>query len=83
LYASYPRTVSHDGTSVSWSPTQYPKVWCPNIDTMFFARVLIGVEVICALAAAVYTPRKTRAASKQLDPKRDTPPLRGETAGSG
>jgi release factor glutamine methyltransferase len=38
LYESYPRTVSHDGTSVSWSPTEYPKVWCPNIDTLFFAR---------------------------------------------
>ena len=34
LCASYQRTVSHDGTSVSWSPTQYPKVWRPNIDTM-------------------------------------------------
>ena len=40
LYESYPRTVSHDGTSVSWSPTEYPKVWCPNIDTLFFARTL-------------------------------------------
>jgi release factor glutamine methyltransferase len=40
LYQSYPRTVNHDGTSVSWSPTQYPKVWCPNIDTLFFARTL-------------------------------------------
>jgi release factor glutamine methyltransferase len=40
LYESYPRTVSHDGTSVSWSPTEYPKVWCPTIDTLFFARTL-------------------------------------------
>jgi methylase of polypeptide subunit release factors len=40
LYESYPRTVSHDGTSVSWSPTAYPQVWCPNIDTLFFARTL-------------------------------------------
>jgi hypothetical protein len=35
LYESHPRTVSHDGTLVSWSPTQYLKVWCPNIDTLF------------------------------------------------
>ena len=37
---SYPRTVSHDGTSVSRSPTEYPQVWCPNIDTLFFGRTL-------------------------------------------
>jgi tRNA1(Val) A37 N6-methylase TrmN6 len=40
LYESYPRTVSYDGTSVSWSPTAYPKVWTANIDTLFFARTL-------------------------------------------
>jgi len=42
LYESYPRTVSFDGTSVSWSPTTYPKVWTANIDTLFFARTLRG-----------------------------------------
>jgi tRNA1(Val) A37 N6-methylase TrmN6 len=40
LYESYPRTVSHDGTAVSWSPAEYPQVWCPSIDTLFFARTL-------------------------------------------
>jgi tRNA1(Val) A37 N6-methylase TrmN6 len=40
LYESYPRTVSYDGTSVSWSPTEYPRVWTANIDTLFFARTL-------------------------------------------
>lgn len=40
LYQSYPRTVSYQGVSVSWSPTKYPRVWCPSIDTLFFARAL-------------------------------------------
>jgi hypothetical protein len=40
LYESYPWTVTYDGTSVGWSPIEYPKVWCPNIDTLFFARTL-------------------------------------------
>ena len=40
LYESYPRTVSYDGTSVTWSPTEYPKVWTASIDTLFFARTL-------------------------------------------
>jgi SAM-dependent methyltransferase len=40
LYESYPRTVSYDGTSVSWSPTEFPQVWTANIDTLFFARTL-------------------------------------------
>jgi len=40
LYESYPRTVSYDGTSVTWSPTEYPKVWAATIDTLFFARTL-------------------------------------------
>ncbi|HEY2599557.1 MAG TPA: methyltransferase [Candidatus Dormibacteraeota bacterium] len=40
LYESYPRTVSYDGTSLSWSPTEFPRVWTANIDTLFFARTL-------------------------------------------
>jgi tRNA1(Val) A37 N6-methylase TrmN6 len=40
LYESYPRTISYDGTSVSWSPTEFPGVWTANIDTLFFARTL-------------------------------------------
>ncbi len=40
LYQSYPRTVEYDGVSVSWSPTNYPRVWCPSIDTIFLARGL-------------------------------------------
>ena len=40
LYQSYPRTVSYDGISVAWSPFEYPRVWCPSIDTVFFARTL-------------------------------------------
>jgi tRNA1(Val) A37 N6-methylase TrmN6 len=40
LYQSYPRTVSYDDISVSWSPFDYPRVWCPSIDTVFFARTL-------------------------------------------
>jgi SAM-dependent methyltransferase len=40
LYESYPRTVTYDGTSVSWSPTEFPRVWTANIDTLFFARTL-------------------------------------------
>jgi tRNA1(Val) A37 N6-methylase TrmN6 len=42
LYESYPRTVSFDGTSTSWGPIAYPKVWGANIDTLFFARTLRG-----------------------------------------
>jgi SAM-dependent methyltransferase len=40
LYEAYPRTVSYDGTSVSWSPTEFPGVWTANIDTLFFAKTL-------------------------------------------
>ena len=40
LYGSYPRVVRYDGVEVSWSPTVYPRVWCPTIDTVFFARRL-------------------------------------------
>ena len=40
LYQSYPRTVEYDSVSVSWSPTNYPRVWCPSIDTIFLARGL-------------------------------------------
>jgi len=40
LYESYPRTISYDGTSVSWSPTEFPRVWTASIDTLFFARTL-------------------------------------------
>jgi len=40
LYQSYPRTVWYDNISVSWSPFEYPRVWCPSIDTVFFARKL-------------------------------------------
>jgi hypothetical protein len=40
LYGSYPRTVRYDGVAVSWSPTVYPRVWGPSIDTVFFARTL-------------------------------------------
>jgi tRNA1(Val) A37 N6-methylase TrmN6 len=40
LYESYPRTVSYDGTSVTWSPTEYPKLWSASIDTLFSARTL-------------------------------------------
>lgn len=42
LYQSYPRTVRYHGVAVSWSPTKYPRVWCPSIDTLFFARTLAG-----------------------------------------
>jgi release factor glutamine methyltransferase len=40
LYSTYPRTVRYDGVEVSWSPNVYPRVWCPSIDTVFFARAL-------------------------------------------
>lgn len=40
LYQSYPRTVRYDDVAVSWSPQRYPRVWCPSIDTIFFARAL-------------------------------------------
>lgn len=40
LYASYPRTVSYMGCEVSWSPFEFPRVWCPSIDTVFLARAL-------------------------------------------
>jgi release factor glutamine methyltransferase len=40
LYSTYPRTVRFDGVEVSWSPNVYPRVWCPSIDTVFFARAL-------------------------------------------
>ena len=40
LYESYPRTITYDGTSVSWSPTEFPRVWTASIDTLFFARTL-------------------------------------------
>ena len=40
LYGSYPRVVRYDGVAVTWSPTVYPRVWCPSIDTVFFARGL-------------------------------------------
>ena len=40
LYGTYPRTVRYDGVEVAWSPMRYPRVWCPSIDTVFFARAL-------------------------------------------
>jgi SAM-dependent methyltransferase len=40
LYQTYPRTVRYDDVAVSWSPHIYPRVWCPSIDTVFFARGL-------------------------------------------
>jgi hypothetical protein len=40
LYQSYPRTVRYDGVQVSWSPFDFPRVWCPSIDTVFLARAL-------------------------------------------
>lgn len=40
LYSSFPRTVSFMGTEVSWSPTEFPRVWCPSIDTVFLAKGL-------------------------------------------
>lgn len=40
LYQSYPRTVSYQGVAVTWSPTEYPRVWCPSIDTIFLAKGL-------------------------------------------
>jgi SAM-dependent methyltransferase len=40
LYQSFPRTVSFRGTSVSWSPWDFPRVWCPSIDTVFLAGAL-------------------------------------------
>jgi tRNA1(Val) A37 N6-methylase TrmN6 len=42
LYASYPRTVEYGEVSTDWSPHLYPRVWCPSIDTIFFARTLKG-----------------------------------------
>lgn len=41
LYASYPRRVTFRGVSVDWSPDRYPRVWCPSIDTVFFARAML------------------------------------------
>jgi tRNA1(Val) A37 N6-methylase TrmN6 len=50
LYASYPRTVAYDEVEVAWTPQAYPRVWCPSIDTVFFARTLkahlTGVKTI-------------------------------------
>ena len=40
LYQSYPRQVEYDSVSTSWTPSAYPHVWCPSIDTIFFARTL-------------------------------------------
>jgi tRNA1(Val) A37 N6-methylase TrmN6 len=40
LYGAYPRTVKYRGTEVSWSPFEYPRVWCPSIDTIFLARAI-------------------------------------------
>jgi protein-L-isoaspartate O-methyltransferase len=40
LYQSYPRSVEYDGVAVAWSPFDFPRVWCPSIDTVFLARAL-------------------------------------------
>lgn len=40
LYAAYPRTVEYMGCEVAWSPFEFPRVWCPSIDTVFLARAL-------------------------------------------
>lgn len=40
LYMSFPRGVEYAGVRVDWTPWDYPRVWCPNIDTVFLARVL-------------------------------------------
>lgn len=40
LYQSYPRTVRYDDVEVAWSPFDFPRVWCPSIDTVFLARAL-------------------------------------------
>lgn len=40
LYQTYPRVVRYDGIEVAWSPNEYPRVWCPSIDTVFFAKNL-------------------------------------------
>lgn len=37
---THPRTVKYDDVAVSWSAQNYPQVWCPSIDTIFFARNL-------------------------------------------
>jgi SAM-dependent methyltransferase len=53
LYQSYPRVVSYDGVAVSWSPFVFPRVWCPSIDTIFFActlkRYLKGVRDVAEI----------------------------------
>lgn len=40
LYMSFPRGVEYAGVRVDWTPWDYPRVWCPNIDTVFLARAL-------------------------------------------
>lgn len=40
LHESYPRTVTYDGVSVSWTPQRYPRVWGPSIDTIFLAQAV-------------------------------------------
>jgi hypothetical protein len=53
LYQAFPRTVEYDGCEVSWSPDRYPRVWCPSIDTVFFARGIrssrIGRRSVCEI----------------------------------
>ena len=43
---------------VSWSPTEYPKVWCPNIDTLFFVRTL--EQILKRLVRPGVAPRQLR-----------------------
>lgn len=40
LYQSFPRITEYDNAECSWDPKTYPTVWCPSIDTIFFALCL-------------------------------------------
>jgi hypothetical protein len=83
FYASYPRTVSHDGTSASWPPTRYPKLTCPNIDTLFSAATALTPGVAQPAFGQIgdpYAPARTTAFIARR-PRSSRPPRRRSGSG--
>lgn len=54
LYQSFPRITEYDGAECAWDPKIYPTVWCPSIDTIFFAAALRKKLQIAPLVSAVF-----------------------------
>lgn len=43
LYGSFPRVTEYEGVESVWDPSRHVNVWCPSIDTLFFARALLSL----------------------------------------